>query len=159
VNHVAYEARAPRAATAARRLATLARTYLRALRLDHCELSLTLVTDPQIRRINRRWRQIDRPTDVLSFPSAAVPTAPGAPRSLGDVVISIDTARARASDEQRPVQAELARYLAHGLLHVLGHDHHQPAEARRMARAERELLGSAGLVEAALGKPARARAR
>ena len=65
---------------------------------------------------------------------------------LGDVVISLDTARRRAREDRRPVRDELARYLAHGLLHLLGHDHLTEPQARRMARAEAKLLGGAGMV-------------
>ena len=156
MNRVLTDARAPRSAAVAAHLARLARRYLRALGLDGCELSLSVVTDRDIRIINRQWRRKDQPTDVLSFPAGDQPLPPGTLRPLGDVVISLETARARAREEGRPVRAELARYLAHGLLHLLGHDHHRPDEARRMARAERKLLGEVGMVEAALGKPRRA---
>ena len=150
-NRVLVDARAPRSAPIAASLARLAKRYLRALGLSGCELSLSVVTDAQIRVVNREWRHKDKPTDVLSFPAGEQPLPPGTLKPLGDVMISLETARSRASEEGRPLQAELARYLAHGLLHVLGHDHHQKADAARMMAAERKLLGSVGMVEAALG--------
>jgi len=150
-NRVLVDARAPRSAPIAAQLARLTKRYLRELGLSGCELSLSLVTDAQIRVVNREWRNKNKATDVLSFPAGEQPLPPGAPRPLGDVMISLETARVRADDEGRPLQAELARYLAHGLLHVLGHDHHKKAEAARMMAAERKLLGSVGMVEAALG--------
>lgn len=127
-------------------LEALARQYLDRLELKDCELSLSLVGDRAIRRLNRTWRKKDKATDVLSFPAGdAPPGAPG-PRLLGDVVISLDTARRQAKEYERPVDVEMARYLAHGILHLLGHDHEKPTEARRMASLEERLLGGRGMV-------------
>ena len=61
-------------------------------------------------------------------------------RSLGDVVISIDTARRAAKDFESTLDDELDLYLAHGLLHLLGHDHHEKRAARKMEALERKLL-------------------
>ena len=108
------------------------------------ELSLALVRDRRMRALNREWRGKDRPTDVLSFPQHG--------RSIGDVVISLDTARRQAREGGWSLAAELRRLLAHGLLHCLGHDHHTPAQARRMAAAERRLLGREGMVGASLSR-------
>jgi probable rRNA maturation factor len=127
-----------RGAHASRVLRAAAREFLRELKLEG-ELSILVVGDRRIRALNREWRQKDAPTDVLSFPQDA--SGP-----LGDVVISLDTARRQAREGGWSLAAELRRLLAHGLLHCLGHDHQQPAEARRMARAERRLLGRAGMV-------------
>jgi probable rRNA maturation factor len=126
------------------KLASLARAFLEKLHLRGVELSLSLVTDAQIRRLNRQWRGKDQPTDVLSFPAGGSPI-PGH-RPLGDVVLSVDTARRAAKAHGTTLDGELALYLAHGLLHLLGHDHHTKAGARRMAREERRLLGHAGLL-------------
>lgn len=131
---------------AVRCLRRLALDYLEALRLPEAELSVVVTTDPRIRSLNRVFREHDRATDVLSFPAAPQPKVRGRSRPLGDVVISLDTARRRAREDRRWQKAELARYLAHGLLHLLGHDHHAPDEAAKMARAEEQLLGSAGMV-------------
>jgi probable rRNA maturation factor len=65
---------------------------------------------------------------------------------LGDVVISLDTARRVAKERGVSAQSELNLYLAHGLLHLLGYDHHRPADAKRMARAEARLLGARGML-------------
>jgi len=126
---------------------TLAQRFLEALQLDHCELSVSLVGDRAIRRINRTWRQKDQPTDVLSFPGGEAPKGAPGPRQLGDVIISLDTAERVAREEGQTLEAEVARYLAHGVLHLLGHDHHQPGEARRMAAEENRLLGGAGMLQ------------
>lgn len=133
-----------RGAAAARRLRTRAHRYLAALGIHDAELSIVVVTDAAIRRLNRRWRGKDRATDVLSFPVGGPPGG-----LLGDVVVSLDTARRVAREEGRRAGEELDRYLAHGLLHLLGHDHERPRQARRMASAEDALVG-AGMVTAAL---------
>ena len=109
------------------------------------ELSIALVSDREMRALNRRWRREDHATDVLSFPLDE-------PGLLGDVVISIDTARRQAREGGWPLCAELRRLLAHGILHCRGYDHGAAAEARRMAAAERRLLGREGLVGASLAE-------
>jgi len=116
------------------------------LRLDGVELSLLLVGDGAIRTLNRRWRRRDKATDVLSFPAGPGPRARGGLRPLGDVVISVDMAKRRAKADRRGLRQELERYLAHGLLHLLGHDHHRPQDARRMATWEGRLLQGEGMV-------------
>ncbi|MBI3184925.1 MAG: rRNA maturation RNase YbeY [Myxococcales bacterium] len=124
---------------------------MRELGLSGRELSLALVGDRAIRRLNRAWRGTDRPTDVLSFPAGEL--APGAPRPwpLGDVAISLDTARRVAAEEGVKLEDEVWRYLAHGLLHLLGFDHRRAADAGRMAQAERRLLGGRGMVSPGRG--------
>lgn len=131
---------------ATRVLRELAARFLGEVGRKEAELSVVVTTDARIRGLNRRWRGKDRATDVLSFPAGDAPRAPGRPVPLGDVVVSLDTARRRARGERRPLREELARYLAHGLLHLLGHDHDEPDAARRMAAAEARLLGGAGMV-------------
>lgn len=128
----------------ARRLTALAQAFAQTLKLGPAELSLSLVRDPEIRRLKKGWFGIDAATDVLSFPAGDFP-GPG-PRPLGDIVISLDTARRAAKDFGSTLERELALYLAHGLLHLLGHDHQTRAEARKMARLERKLLGHAGML-------------
>jgi probable rRNA maturation factor len=105
------------------------------------QLSIALVTDREMRSLNRRWRRQDRPTDVLSFPLEEA-------GALGDVVISIDTARRQAKEGGWSLASELRRLLAHGILHCRGYDHESAADARRMAAAERRLLGRTGMVGA-----------
>jgi probable rRNA maturation factor len=123
---------------------------LEILALEHCELSLMLVSDSGIRRLNREFRAKDQPTDVLSFPQLesaheletsrgfSAPDAP--PLALGDIVISIDTARRQAHELGRSAAARIRTLLIHGILHLLGYDHEQSlAEARRMFAREHEL--------------------
>ncbi len=129
-----------------RRVAARARTYLRALHVSGAELSVALVGDGAIRALNRRWRRKDIATDVLSFPGGEAVPGDRGPRQLGDVIISLDTAARVAAERGRPIREEVDRYLAHGLLHLLGHEHHRASDARRMAAEEARLLGGQGLV-------------
>jgi rRNA maturation RNase YbeY len=128
-----------RAPALAARLARHARRLLVRLRLERAELSLLLVPDRRMHVLNRRWRGRDRSTDVLAFAQREGPG--GAPDGLlGDVVISLDTARRQAAQRGASLGKEGDRLLVHGLLHLLGYDHERSAaEARRMARRERTL--------------------
>jgi probable rRNA maturation factor len=132
------------------RLKRRAGQLVTALDLRGAALAVTLTTDRRIRTLNRRWLRKDKATDVLSFPGGARPPGWPGPNVLGDIVISLDTARRQAKGEGRTLGGELDRYLAHGLLHLLGHDHRRPADARRMAALEERLLGGPGMVQATL---------
>lgn len=146
-NEVVLTAAHPRGKRLAPRVEALAQRFLQDLGLRGCELSVSLVGDTAIRRLNRTWRRKDKATDVLSFPAGDAPKGAPGPRLLGDVIISLDTAVRVAREDGRPLEAEVARYLAHGVLHLLGHDHHQPGEARKMARLENRLLGMQGMLD------------
>src|SRR6185369_1902561 len=107
------------------------------------EIGVVLSDDAELRALNRRWRGIDRATDVLSFPYPSVAKqAPGrrAPVVSGDLVISLDRAVEQARRYRVSVGRELARLVVHGTLHLAGHDHHAPAERGRMRRAEAKAL-------------------
>ncbi len=134
-----------------------AQRLARKLDLRSVALAVTLTTDAHIRTLNRRWRQKNHATDVLSFPGGPPPPGWPGPLVLGDVVISLDTARRAARHGGRRLAEELDRYLAHGLLHLLGHDHHRPVAARRMATLEDRLLGGPGMVRAVVPPPRRRR--
>ncbi len=142
-----------RGATAARRLRARACRYLSALGREDAQVSILVVGDAAIRRLNRRWRGKDQATDVLSFPQGV----PSAGPLLGDLVISLDTARRVARADGRSAGAELDRYLAHGLLHLLGHDHARAEDAKRMAAAEDALVGEGMIAASGRRTPGRAR--
>jgi probable rRNA maturation factor len=132
------------------RLTGLARACLAHLNLSAAVLSVLLVNDPAMRALNRRHRGASRTTDVLSFPQyegRPETQAPGGPDpELGDVVISVERARAQADGAGVTPEAELALLLVHGVLHLVGHDHERgPRAAARMAEAERELLEKLGI--------------
>ena len=94
------------------------------------DLTVALVCDAKMRALNRQFRGIDRPTDVLSFPD-------GADGRAGDLLVSVETARQQARRLGHSVETEIRILLLHGLLHLLGFDHEGPRDAARMARAER----------------------
>lgn len=97
------------------------------------EVGLRLTTDREIRVLNREFRGKDKPTDVLAFAQREGPTGALHPEVLGDIVISVDTARRQA---KRGLPAELLHLASHGLCHLLGYDHRDDAEERVMnARA------------------------
>ena len=124
------------------RLQRAADRMLEYLELSDAELSVLIVSDPAIRVLNRVHRGQDRPTDVLSFPLGETP-GPGAPRLLGDVVISLPTATRQAKSRGRPIYDEARFLLAHGLLHLLGYDHATKPQKRRMDAAARRLVRAA----------------
>jgi probable rRNA maturation factor len=117
-----------------------AEKMLRHLRLRGVELSVALVDDATIHALNRTYRRKDKPTDVLAFPMHDPPELAGL---IGDVILSVDTARRQAARRRRPLLAELTLLLAHGLLHLLGHDHRNDAEEREMTARTKELTEAA----------------
>ncbi|MBV8638666.1 MAG: rRNA maturation RNase YbeY [Candidatus Eremiobacteraeota bacterium] len=141
--HVHYRNEVRRSGVDARALKATMRTLLNAVGEPDSAISVTIVNDDAIREINREHRGKDKPTDVLSFPLEPEPFSQE--RLLGDIVISIDTARRQAADYDAPVQREIDRLLIHGLLHVLGHDHMEPEERDVMEREERRLADAIGM--------------
>lgn len=128
-----------------RALVTTARRLLAAVGEDRAALSLSLVGDDAIRSLNQHYRGKDKATDVLSFPLHDEPDEAARERLLGDVVISVDTARRQAAAYDAPLQREIYRLLIHGLLHLKGHDHAGVAQRRVMEREERRLADAIAL--------------
>lgn len=124
------------------RVRQLADAMLRELGLEAAELSVLLTDDRTIHALNLQHREKDRPTDVLSFPLDEQPDTVG-PRILGDVVISLDTAARQARGRKRELLAEVRFLLAHGILHLVGHDHADRDEKRRMDAMTRKLVRAA----------------
>ena len=128
---------------AARRLEEQANKVLAAEQVaPESELSVFVTDDETVRDLNHRFRQIDEPTDVLSFgldDGPAFATPPGSAHQMGEVVISFPTALQQAREAGHGVELELLHLLTHGVLHVLGYDHEVPDDARKM-HAKEELL-------------------
>ena len=126
----------------AKRQASLSRTaesILASVGESDAELSLELVGDRRMRRLNRLYRKKDRTTDVLAFPMRESHNP--CPALLGDVVISVPTAIRQAKEAGRSVGDELAALLVHGVLHLCGYDHERSArEALRMRRRETAIV-------------------
>jgi probable rRNA maturation factor len=125
-------------------LARRARRLLREVGRPEAELSLALVDDRAIARLNERDRGRRGPTDVLSYSLLEGPHVECRGSLLGDVVISVDTASRQARRGRRPLDDELLRLMIHGVLHLLGHDHVDPEEARAMRAEERRLWRALG---------------
>ncbi|MEB3328175.1 MAG: rRNA maturation RNase YbeY [Candidatus Sericytochromatia bacterium] len=131
------------------------------LSLTGDEWSLTWVDAASIHALNREYRAVDRPTDVLAFAleEAEGPALPGGGRLLGDVVVAVDVAAAQAEARGHTLADELALLMVHGLLHLLGEDHDTPARKARMWRRQGALLEALGVPPLDYGdaEPARLR--
>ena len=119
--------------------------------LNRSDYSITvhLVSDEAIRALNHEHRGKDVHTDVLSFPlhdpnGMRFVLPPGEPVNIGDVVVSYPRARAQSADFGHSLERELAYLVAHGVLHVLGYDHEEEADRKRMRRREEEALSPLG---------------
>jgi probable rRNA maturation factor len=126
------------------------------------QLSIALASDAEVRDLNRRYRKNNAPTDVLSFPAAESPQPGNGAALLGDLVIATGVARRQAASAGHSYATELKVLALHGLLHLLGYDHHASDDHGRMARAEARLgrrggLGT-GLIERAGMQPKPAKA-
>jgi probable rRNA maturation factor len=124
--------------------ATLAQQRIR----HHVELTIVITGDAQLRSLNRAFREVDAPTDVLSFATDVQPRPDTL--YLGDVVISFPRAREQAKTGGHPVEAELQLLVVHGVLHLLGHDHYTEAEKNVMWKAQAAVLKKIG---AAISEP------
>jgi probable rRNA maturation factor len=110
------------------------------------ELSILLADDAVVHELNRTYRDTDAPTDVLSFAQTEgdeFARPEGAARHLGDIVISVDMARRQAAEYRQDLQDEVGHLLVHGILHLLGYDHEQPADEAVMRGHEEAILGGA----------------
>lgn len=115
-----------------------------ALQKVHADLSIVVCDDDFIQALNKQYRDVDRPTDVLSFPSDEVDPGDGT-RYLGDIVISLPRATAQAIEANHPVGDELAMLAIHGVLHLLGHDHQNEIEKAEMWAKQESYLQLLGI--------------
>jgi probable rRNA maturation factor len=120
-------------------------------------LAVLLTDDAAMRQLNAQWRNIDKPTNVLSFPPAANGQA-GAVKSLGDIAIAYETAAQEADVEAKPFADHLSHLAVHGFLHLLGYDHDNESQAEEMERLERAILARLGVPDPYLTSEPLARA-
>jgi probable rRNA maturation factor len=106
-------------------------------------LSILVTDDVTIRRLNRTYRGKNAATDVLSFAQRQGQAMASASYHLGDVVISIDTARRQAKEYRITLGDEVSHLLVHGVLHLLGYDHERSSDAAAMKAREDTILGRA----------------
>lgn len=113
------------------------------------DVTVVFADDEFVRGLNASYRGVDRTTDVLAFDmercrsSRGVPPTDGRETILGDVVVSVDRARAQARRYKRTTERELLKLVAHGTLHLLGHDHEDPDDRAAMRRLENEYVRGA----------------
>jgi probable rRNA maturation factor len=123
-------------------------SLLRVRRNTGYEISLTLVDNPSIQKLNKEFRNLDRPTDVLSF-ALEEGTALAMPQNsvpmLGEIVISAEKALAQAEEYGHSFQREMAFLTVHGMLHLLGYDHQTPAQRKEMEGLQRQILAVLGI--------------
>ena len=107
------------------------------------ELTLVVTGDEALQELNRRYLEIDAPTDVLSFPAGEINPENGAVY-LGDIAISYPRAQAQAALAGHPVAAEMQLLVVHGVLHLLGYDHASPGEKAAMWETQDQVLEALG---------------
>lgn len=115
---------------------------------DNCEVSLTFVNDEEIKQLNFQYREINDPTDVLSFPMLSADeitnqeAVTDQPLLLGDIIVSVETAIKQAEQYNHSFKRELAFLVVHGLLHLLGYTHYNGQEEKKMFAKQDEILGA-----------------
>jgi len=120
--------------------------------LGETEVSVTFMFDDDLQKINNEYRGIDAPTDVISFAleemsegETAIVAEQGMPTVLGDIIISVETARRQAEEYGHDLTREIGFLALHGFLHLLGYDHLNEADETKMFTRQKEILDSLGL--------------
>ena len=144
----AWSTALPEAAAVARRAAAAALEAADAMP-ESVELGVVLADDSFVRTLNRTYRGEDRATDVLSFPiqnrPGLEPQPAAQPLMLGDVVLARETVERDSASAGLPLADRVSHLVVHGVLHLLGHDHDEPAAERRMRALETRTLLALGL--------------
>ena len=108
-------------------------------------IAIALGNDALLRELNHQFRGLNKPTNVLSFPAGA--TSPLGPDQLGDIALALQTVKREAKEQGKSLRQHLIHLVVHGTLHLLGHDHERPGEAKRMENLERKVLAGLGLAD------------
>jgi probable rRNA maturation factor len=112
------------------------------------EVSILLTDDASIRALNRDWRKLDNPTNVLSFPAAKQAGS----ALLGDIVVAYETLARECEDEGRDILHHLAHLSVHGFLHLLGYDHQTDSQAEAMEGLESRIMRSMNMPDPYLAR-------
>jgi len=112
---------------------------------DGAEVSLCLADDARLRELNLRWRGVDKPTNVLSFPSA--PGGGAESVMLGDIALAYETLAREANELAVPLADHCRHLVAHGFLHLIGYDHATVKEAERMEALETRIMARLGAAD------------
>ena len=136
----------PRARAIARETIAAAAAESGGVVRDGAVVSLCLADDAALRALNSRWRGVDKPTNVLSFPSP--PRGPlGDAPTLGDIALAFETLAREAAELGVPLADHYRHLVAHGFLHLIGYDHETDAEAERMEALETRILARLGAAD------------
>ncbi len=115
---------------------------------DMREISVLLANDKEQQMLNKQWRGVDKATNVLSFPAAVPPGLPaGQAPPLGDVVLAFETVAREAEASGRTLVEHASHLIVHGILHLLGYDHDNDADAEKMETRERDILKRFGIAD------------
>ena len=114
-----------------------------AMSLAHdCEVSVVFSDNTEIQQLNAQWRGLNKPTNVLSFPT---PGDLAQKKLLGDIIIAYETVAQEAADQKKSINAHVAHMVMHGFLHLLGYDHECDADAQEMELMERRIAMKMGI--------------
>jgi len=106
-----------------------------------CEISLSIVDDDEIQELNKNYRGKDNPTDVLSFPMEDDININSVDNYiLGDIVISAETALKQAKEYEHSLEREIAYLVAHSMFHLMGYDHMEEIEKKKMRKKEKSVM-------------------
>ncbi len=112
------------------------------------EISIVLANNKTVQDLNLRFRGMDKPTNVLSFPALGDEPRPiGMPRTLGDVVIAFETTKAEAQRDGKTLADHLTHLVVHGVLHLRGYDHERDTDAEKMEALETKILKTLGVAD------------
>lgn len=117
---------------------------------QRCEISISIVTNEEIQKLNKEFRNIDKATDVLSFPQLTFEEEEIADVNendeiiLGDIIISIEKAKEQAEEYGHSLEREVAFLTVHSMLHLMGYDHMEQEEEKEMFQKQEEILQQAG---------------
>ena len=114
--------------------------------MDGAEVSVLMCDDARIREINKDWRGLDKPTNVLSFPAAPKEALARLP-VVGDIAVAYETVVREAAEEGKSLPDHVAHMIAHGFLHLVGFDHETDEEAEEMEALEIRILGELGIAD------------
>lgn len=123
-------------------LAALAGTGV--VTLPDAEIAILLSDDNGVRMLNKRWRHIDKSTNVLSFP-ATTPELLAQNQMIGDLALAFETCTREAEAEHKTFQQHVSHLIVHGVLHLLGYDHESERDADEMEALERKVLAGLGI--------------